>query len=127
MAAFLDRALDLDATPEDFFDDDDGSTFEISINRLAAAGITSGCDDAGVLPAAQRSPAARWRPSWRAPSSSSPLGADHYPDDDGSMFEDSINAITDAGIATGCTSTRYCPDKPVSRGQMAAFIHRALD
>ncbi len=126
MAAFLDRALDLDATPEDFFDDDDGSTFEISINRLAAAGITSGCDDREFCP--QRNISRGEMAAFLARAFElSPGGEDHYPDDDGSMFEDSINAITDAGIATGCTSTRYCPDKPVSRGQMAAFIHRALD
>ena len=44
MAAFLNRALDLPATPIDFFVDDDRSTFEVDINRLAAAGITKGCN-----------------------------------------------------------------------------------
>ena len=43
MASFLARALDLPATTTDFFDDDDGSTHEVNINRLAAAGITLGC------------------------------------------------------------------------------------
>ncbi|MBK5268403.1 MAG: DUF3152 domain-containing protein, partial [Acidimicrobiia bacterium] len=43
MAAFLDRALDLPTTDVDFFPDDNGSTFESSINRLASAGITYGC------------------------------------------------------------------------------------
>jgi hypothetical protein len=43
MASFLDRALDLPATDEDFFADDDGSTHEDAINRMAAAGIASGC------------------------------------------------------------------------------------
>jgi hypothetical protein len=43
MASFLARALDLPATAEDFFDDDDGSTHEDAINRMAAAGIASGC------------------------------------------------------------------------------------
>ena len=108
MAAFLDRALDLPATPEDFFDDDDGSTFEISINRLAAAGITSGCGVREFCP--QRNISRGEMAAFLARAFElSPGGEDHYPDDDGSMFEDSINAITDAGIATGCTSTRYCP------------------
>ncbi len=44
MAAFLNRALDLPATSEDFFVDDDDSVFEDDINRLAAAGITQGCN-----------------------------------------------------------------------------------
>ncbi len=38
MAAFLNRALSLPATGTDFFSDDDGTTFEVSINRMAAAG-----------------------------------------------------------------------------------------
>ncbi len=44
MAAMLDRAMALDATTEDFFTDDDGHLFEASINRLAATGITRGCN-----------------------------------------------------------------------------------
>jgi hypothetical protein len=43
MASFLDRALALPATGTDYFTDDDGTTHEGAINRLAAAGITSGC------------------------------------------------------------------------------------
>ncbi|MGH8911711.1 MAG: S8 family serine peptidase, partial [Acidimicrobiia bacterium] len=44
MAAFLNRALDLGPTGNDFFVDDEGSVFENDINELAAAGITKGCN-----------------------------------------------------------------------------------
>ena len=126
MAAFLDRALDLPATPTDYFTDDESSTFEISINRLAAAEITSGCAENRFCP--DRTVTRGEMAAFLARAFDlSPTGEDHYPDDDGSMFEDSINAITDAGIATGCSSSRFCPDRPVSRGEMAAFLHRALD
>ena len=43
MATFLTRALKLPATSRDFFTDDEGNRHEDRINRLAAAGITSGC------------------------------------------------------------------------------------
>ncbi|MEZ4309694.1 MAG: M15 family metallopeptidase [Polyangiaceae bacterium] len=43
MAAFLASALELPEGP-DAFTDDDGSPFEASINAVAKAGITSGCD-----------------------------------------------------------------------------------
>ena len=125
MAAFLSRALELPATPDDFFDDDAGSTFELSINRLAAAGITSGCGERRFCPernVTRGEMAAFLDRALDLPPSS----ANHYPDDDGSTFEDSIDAITDAGIATGCTSSRFCPDRNVIRGEMAAFLHRAL-
>ncbi len=50
-------------------------------------------------------------------------------DDDGSVHEGGIEAIAEAGITTGCNppaNDRYCPGQTVSRGQMAAFIARAL-
>ena len=43
MASFIARALDLPATSTDHFSDNEGSVHEADINRLATAGITSGC------------------------------------------------------------------------------------
>lgn len=43
MASFLARALGLRPASGDYFHDDNGTTHEGSINRLAAAGITGGC------------------------------------------------------------------------------------
>jgi hypothetical protein len=40
------------------------------------------------------------------------------------QFHNSIDAIADAGITTGCGGGRYCPNGLVTRGQMAAFINR---
>lgn len=47
-------------------------------------------------------------------------------DDDQSVHEGAIEAIADEGITSGCGGDRYCPRAPVSRGQMAAFLVRAL-
>jgi len=38
-----------------------------------------------------------------------------------------IEAVTDAGIITGCTEDRYCPDDLVTREEAAVFIIRALE
>ena len=43
MASFLRRALALPDASQDFFTDDDGSSFEADINAIAEAGITTGC------------------------------------------------------------------------------------
>jgi glucose/arabinose dehydrogenase len=43
-AGFLARALTLPATGTDFFEDDEGHILEGAINRIAAAGITVGCN-----------------------------------------------------------------------------------
>jgi hypothetical protein len=44
MAAMLSRGLDLAAAGNDFFVDDETSTFEGAINRVAAAGVSFGCN-----------------------------------------------------------------------------------
>ena len=50
-------------------------------------------------------------------------------DDDGDLHEANIQAVADEGITAGCSEygDRYCPDDAVLRGQMAAFLDRALD
>jgi hypothetical protein len=47
----------------------------------------------------------------------------------GHLFETSIEWLADQAITQGCNpplNTRFCPDDPVTRGQMAVFISRAL-
>jgi hypothetical protein len=56
-------------------------------------------------------------------------GGDLSVDDDGSTFEGDIDRIGAAGVTKGCNppvNDQYCPDDLVTRGQMAAFLHRAL-
>ena len=38
----------------------------------------------------------------------------------------SIEALTASGITNGCTPTGYCPDRTVSRAEMAIFLGRGL-
>jgi hypothetical protein len=50
-------------------------------------------------------------------------------DDDGNVHEGYIEAIAAEGITRGCNppdNDRYCPADPVTRGEMAAFLTRAL-
>jgi hypothetical protein len=52
-----------------------------------------------------------------------------FNDDDGNVHEGNIEAIAAAGVTKGCnppTNNHYCPSSNLSRGQMAAFIRRAL-
>jgi hypothetical protein len=48
-----------------------------------------------------------------------------FSDDESSIHEVDIEALFAAGITTGCGSGRFCPDEPVTRGQMAAFLRRS--
>ena len=40
-----------------------------------------------------------------------------------------IEGMYESGVTKGCTTTplNYCPDKPVTRAQMASFFVRAID
>lgn len=50
-------------------------------------------------------------------------------DDDGSVFEGDIEWLAASGTTRGCNppvNDRFCPDRSVSRGEMAAFLMRAF-
>jgi hypothetical protein len=52
-----------------------------------------------------------------------------FTDDNDTVFEADIEALAAAAITRGCnppSNDRYCPDDNVTRGQMAAFLYRAL-
>lgn len=133
MAAFLVRALDPPATSTDFFGDDDGSVFEGDINRLAAAGITRGCNPPANDRYCPDSSVTRGQMAAfmvRAFGYTAGAGADLFGDDDASIFEGDIDRLGTAGITKGCnppTNDRYCPDRVVSRAEMASFLARALN
>ena len=125
MAAFLARALGLPATSTDYFDDDDGSLFEGDINRVAAAGIATGCGTRTFCP---NDPVRRDQmASFLARALALPgTATDFFTDDAGNIHETNINRVAAAGITKGCSATMYCPKLNVTREQMAAFLHRAF-
>ncbi len=45
----------------------------------------------------------------------------------GSSFLDDIAWLYDTKITSGCSATTFCPGDSITRGQMAAFLDRALD
>ena len=52
-----------------------------------------------------------------------------FTDDNGLNEEGYIEAIREIGVTKGCnppTNDRYCPDRPVTRAEMATFFVRAL-
>jgi len=131
MAAFLTRAFGYTVTAPDPFSDDDGSIFEGDIERIAAAGITTGCNP----PTNDRF--CPYDPVTRAQMASfltralglSPETAGPFVDVAGNTHLTSINAIAAAGITRGCNppdNDRFCPDDPVTRAQMASLLARAL-
>lgn len=123
-ASFLARALGLPSTTTDFFTDDEGSIHEADINRIAAAGITTGCAAGRFCPTAgvnRQQMASFLVRAYHLPAT----GTDFFTDDERSIHEANINRLAASGITAGCAATRYCPTARVTRGQMVAFLHRA--
>ena len=113
MAAFMVRALDLPAGDIDSFVDDEGSIFEDDINRLAAAGITRGCnppeaDHFCPLDSVTRGQMAAFLVrAYGYPRTE----VDSFTDDDTSVFEDDINRLASAGITRGVHRRLVLPDR----------------
>ncbi len=132
MAAFLVRGLDLPAAPSDYFVDDDGTLFESNINSLAAAGITKGCNPPQNDRFCPLDPVTRGQMAAflvRAFAYTDPGVGDWFTDDDGSIFEPSIDRLRQAGVTKGCNppqNDRFCPTQDVRRDEMATFLTRAL-
>src|SRR5690606_27086344 len=118
--------------PSGLFIDDDGRTLEADIDALGQSGITRGCNPPANTHFCPTTPVSRGEMAaflYRAlglPTSNT----NQFTDDNGHLFESEINAIAAAGITRGCNppaNTRFCPDRTLSRGEMAALLVRALN
>ncbi len=127
MAAFLVRTLDLEPVDGfvDPFYDDDGSSFEADIEILRGHGITNGCTATEFCPTetvTRGEMAAFLARAFDLPFST----GDSFSDDNDSVFQTEIEALAASGVTSGCSQGRFCPSRPVTRGEMAAFLVRAL-
>jgi len=133
VAVWLVRVLE-DAEPppvaEPRFDDVDRTNWEARyIERLAELDVTAGCatDPLRFCPD---------QPVSRAQTASllvrafdlQPAGGAGFADTAGSAHRAAIDALAAAGVTAGCATDplRYCPDRPVTRAEMATLLARAL-
>jgi hypothetical protein len=132
MAAFLVRGLGLTDSGNVDFIDDDGTIFESAIEKLAAAGITEGCNP----PINDRFCPNQYVTRGMMAAflvrglSLTANGNVDFIDDNGSTFESAIEKLAAAGITQGCNppqNNQFCPNDVVTRGMMAAFLVRGLD
>lgn len=114
------------------FMDDDSSIFQGNIEAIAAAGVTKGCNPPFkdmFCPGSEvtrEQMAAFLVRALDLTENTHPGFVDVAP---GSTFAADIGKLATAGITKGCNppdNDRFCPEEPVLREQMAAFIARAL-
>ena len=115
------------------FSDDDGSVHEASLDALAAGGFLAGteCGDGLICPSR---PLKRWEMAvWlgRALSYGEPesISESRFADVDAEeWWAPHVERFADLGVTAGCKTEplRYCPDKPLTRAQMATFFVRAF-
>ena len=109
-----------------FADVPTGHLFAGEVLALDALGITSGCTDGYFCPdrsVTRAEMAAFLVRALKLPASST----DVFRDDDGHLLEGDVASLAESGITSGCSATSFCPDRPVTRGEMAAFLIRAID
>lgn len=127
MANFLSRAFELDPVlDQDAFTDIAGNQYRGSINAVAVAGLTVGCEETLYCPDGQvtrEQMASFIQRAFDLP----PSDTDFFTDDDDSIHENAINAVAAAGVADACEGTSFCPRDVVTRGEMAGYLHRALN
>ncbi|HEX2766287.1 MAG TPA: S-layer homology domain-containing protein [Candidatus Limnocylindria bacterium] len=126
LASFMTRALGLPSASRDAFTDDGTSIHEDAINRLAAAGLASGCGGGRYCPSSgvtRAQLASFFVRAFDLPHTT----RDFFRDDTWSIHQRPINRATAAGVTAGCGSGRFCPAAVVTRGQFAAFLYRAME
>ena len=127
MAVFLWRAAGEPATEgtHGFTDVPVGSYYETAVTWLADAGITTGTGPSLYVP---NEPVTRAQMAvflWRSEGQPSSAGQHGFSDvPSGSYFATAVDWLADVGITTGTAPDVYSPHQPVSRGQMALFLHR---
>lgn len=131
MAAFLNRALGWPATDVDGFIDDGHSVFEGDLNAAKEQDVFRGCNPPINNRACPDDPISRGEMAAVIVRALGLPGSDvdAFIDDDLSVFEGDINALKAADITRGCNppaNNQYCPDRDMTRGEMAAFLYRAL-
>ena len=121
------------AAGHSFDDVPDAHVFHTDIAWLAFEGITARCNPPENTRFCPGDPVTRGQMAAflsRALKLTDDGGGNTFTDDNGSVFEDDIAKLAAAGITAGCNppeNTRFCPGDPVTRGQMAAFLNRALN
>lgn len=138
LAVFLARSLLLPTSERDHFVDDRGHLHEEDINRLAAKGIAHGCNPPDNTRYCPERVVTRGKiASLLVRAFSDSLGSqishqeqEQFIDVIGHTHESAISQLAELRVTGGCnppTFSRFCPDRAVTRGEVASLIVRATE
>jgi hypothetical protein len=118
----------------EYADIDQAGRHRAAIDALQEAGILAGteCDPAGFCPDLElpRWVMAVWVVRALGEQEPPPVEASRFSDIDGDVWwARYVQRFAELGITGGCdvNPDRFCPQQPVTRGQMAVFLTRAFD
>ncbi len=127
MATFLWRFMDspTPGSPAPFDDVPSGVFYSEAVAWLAESGITTGTSATEFSPDSWVTRAQMATFLWRLcgriePSSPSPFA--DVPAD--SFYTKAVAWLAEIGVTTGITPDTFSPDGPVTRGELATFLHR---
>ncbi|MPZ52746.1 MAG: transglycosylase SLT domain-containing protein [Acidimicrobiia bacterium] len=126
MAAFLTRALPLEPAKDKMFVDTNDNPHRDAIRAIAAAEVTHGCSREHFCP---DEPVTREQMASFLARALELEGTTNHPFQDisDSVHEVDIALIASKGLTSGCSPTKFCPERLVTRAEMAAFLARGLD
>ena len=115
---------------ESFPDVPSSNAFYAKVETLFHNGVTAGCAGGNYCPTASVTRAqmavfllkGKLGSSYAPPTGSGGMFADVPP---GAFALDWIEDLAESGITAGCDTHLYCPDRPVTRAQMAVFLLKA--
>lgn len=117
--------LDTTGYGNQFVDVPSGAYFGPAVGWMAASGITTGTSPSEFSPADLVTRGQMAAFLWRyrdSPGGSPAAGFVDVPA--GAYYANAVNWLANQGITTGTSPGRFSPDDVVTRGQMAAFLHR---
>jgi hypothetical protein len=128
MGTFLARSgAMLPQQPGTFTDTAKTAVHAANIEAIRRDGVTTGCASTRFCPT--RDVTRAEMASFLARAKGLPIrGATTRFGDvtDGSTHAGAIEALARAGITNGCGNGNYCPDRPVTRSEMASFLTRTF-
>ena len=126
MLITLAPALPTDAAVDSFVDDN-GSRFEAYIETAEQNGLLRGCgSDGGRICPNDVMTRGQMVLLLARGVGLEPPSAHPFVRANGSLGDAAINALKGANVATGCKEGAPCPDRPITRGEMASLFARAF-